>query len=478
MPYSPTAIKCGTFAALVGIAEAVVLPIVSGVEGDHSTIWELQLGAHDAGWLVGGGAGLTALFGLGPRDLRREGQPGSDLVRAEAFPSGPGGAVGASNSPTAIGRALADDEAAALAADEKIDTGDVSAVEFALPILVAALTIISSLEFLNGFGPADTGDVFGSASATFNTDIYNTLDNAAPTDWSGAAYGAAYNYECQNKEQQSRAHDIAEADNDIQNTLKAQAGMVEQGRIELASARLAVIGAWALAILLYREYLVYEAADDVGAMVCVQHHLFTLVGWTCLGVITLTATSIGVLIQRGDDTKSALDAAIKKYQSVIDSVGHLGRPALSGQSQAAYAADSSADQPLATEAITSTPFRTAPTPTPPLAEEGGGVVVPALRHDFELTNGIGQGNPADVRAAQRNHLAVLPGVRGVGRVHPEAGGQHPVVGSRLTATLDMAQDGHSDLLVDPLLHLEPQLGCDPGKALMPEFVEATLAQQH
>ena len=51
-------------------------------------------------------------------------------------------------------------------------------------------------------------------------------------------------------------------------------------------------------------------------------------------------------------------------------------------------------------------------------EEGRRVVVAALRHQLELAHGVGQRNPADILAAQRDHGPELAGVRGVGGVHP------------------------------------------------------------
>ena len=79
------------------------------------------------------------------------------------------------------------------------------------------------------------------------------------------------------------------------------------------------------------------------------------------------------------------------------------------------------------------------------AEEGGGVVVPALRYQLELTRRIGKGHPTDVLTAQGHHDPVLPGMGGVGGINPESGGQHPVVSGRSPAALDVPQHGRARL---------------------------------
>src|ERR1700761_5296532 len=88
----------------------------------------------------------------------------------------------------------------------------------------------------------------------------------------------------------------------------------------------------------------------------------------------------------------------------------------------------------------------------PLPEEGGGVVVAALRYQLELAHRLGQRHPTDVLTPQRDHLAVFASVGGVGGVDPKSGGQHPVVRGRSAAALDVAEHGHPDVLVDALLH--------------------------
>lgn len=63
----------------------------------------------------------------------------------------------------------------------------------------------------------------------------------------------------------------------------------------------------------------------------------------------------------------------------------------------------------------------------PSAEERRRIVVTALGHQLELLGGVRQRHPADVLAPQRHHHPVLAGMRGVGGVDPEAGGEHAVV---------------------------------------------------
>ena len=69
-------------------------------------------------------------------------------------------------------------------------------------------------------------------------------------------------------------------------------------------------------------------------------------------------------------------------------------------------------------------------------------------------------------------------MRGVGGVHAEAGGQHTVEGRRRAAALHVPEHGDPHFLVDPLLDLEPELLRDAGEPLVPELVDAALAQLH
>src|SRR6185312_12908891 len=53
------------------------------------------------------------------------------------------------------------------------------------------------------------------------------------------------------------------------------------------------------------------------------------------------------------------------------------------------------------------------------AEELGGVVVAALRHQLQLAYRLDQRHPPDLLPAERHHHPELPGMRRVGGVDPE-----------------------------------------------------------
>lgn len=299
MAFVQTAGRCSSFAVLVSLAEAVVLPVINGVEGDP-TAAGTQAGAVGAGILVGGGAEAAA----GAAGERAEKANLSYLFQRNN-----------NQDPLAYARNTA------IATDTKCTT---DAVDEALPILIGALGIMTSLEYLNGFGQPCTGDAFSNGSATFNKDIESILDDALPIDWSGAPFGAAYNYECQSKNQQGRVQTIADADHDIHHALRVQASTVESSRIALAAARLTLIGAWPIVIKLYALVLAERATgipafSEESAEAILRKFLWS----TIIIVIGVATTAIGILIDRGCDTQSEIDHAIKKYRSITEEIGNL-----------------------------------------------------------------------------------------------------------------------------------------------------------
>src|SRR5215207_1786004 len=76
----------------------------------------------------------------------------------------------------------------------------------------------------------------------------------------------------------------------------------------------------------------------------------------------------------------------------------------------------------------------------------------------------------DLRAAQRDHLAVVALVRRVDRLDAEARAEHPVVGARRAAALHVPEDRHARLEARALLDLALELDRDPTEPDMAERV--------
>src|SRR5918994_5659517 len=104
------------------------------------------------------------------------------------------------------------------------------------------------------------------------------------------------------------------------------------------------------------------------------------------------------------------------------------------------------------------------------AEEHLGRLEQLRVQQLRLGERLRQRDADDLRAAQRDHLAVVALVHGVDRLDAEAGAEHAIVGERSAAALDMAQDRHPRLEAGALLDLALQLDRDPAEARVAERV--------
>src|SRR4051794_36542425 len=105
-----------------------------------------------------------------------------------------------------------------------------------------------------------------------------------------------------------------------------------------------------------------------------------------------------------------------------------------------------------------------------LSEEYLGRLEQARIEELGLRERLVERHELDLRPPQRDHLAEVARVRGVDGRHPEPRAEHPVVGERAAAALDVAEDRHPGLVARALLDLALELDGDPAQALVAEGV--------
>src|SRR5215204_974039 len=96
-------------------------------------------------------------------------------------------------------------------------------------------------------------------------------------------------------------------------------------------------------------------------------------------------------------------------------------------------------------------------PAPRSAEEDLGRLEQLRVQQLGLGERLGQGDADDLRAAQRDHLAVVALADRIDRLDAEARPEHAVVGQRGTAALHVAEDRHAGLEAGALLDLALEL---------------------
>lgn len=274
-------------AALVSVAEAVVLPITSGAAGDDPATWGTQAGTAAAEIIVASGTTVAVESARG-----RTESSAYDIGRRKEF-------------TTARREAMVADEAFAEGADK------------ALLVFMGLLSVIQTLasEYFNGFGLPDPGRTFQDRGTTFANDISNLLAGASPTHWSGAG---ADEYKQRNDKQLSLIPDLAAADQRVAGILKTQADQVEQGRQAFAAVRLSAIGAWGCAIVIYRRYVVTQAAGQAFEAAAIAASLMHFTHYIAALSALISIIIIITLYNSGRDNKHHLNHAIETYQKIVD----------------------------------------------------------------------------------------------------------------------------------------------------------------
>src|SRR5215216_3378805 len=105
-----------------------------------------------------------------------------------------------------------------------------------------------------------------------------------------------------------------------------------------------------------------------------------------------------------------------------------------------------------------------------LSEEDLGRFEQPRVEELGLGERVAERDELDLRPSQRDHLAELRRVRGVGGRDAEARPQHAVVGERRPAALHVAEDRHARLVARPLLDLALEVDGDAAEALVAERV--------
>src|ERR1700761_4708538 len=104
------------------------------------------------------------------------------------------------------------------------------------------------------------------------------------------------------------------------------------------------------------------------------------------------------------------------------------------------------------------------------AEQHAVALVFLPRDPTHLGDRVGDGDEPDLGTDQRGHLAPLPGVRGLDRRQPQAGGQDAVKRGGRAAALDVAEHRGPRLKPGALLYLALQDLADAAQAGMAELV--------
>lgn len=212
-----------------------------------------------------------------------------------------------------------------------------------------ARSFIEVLELMNGFGVPDPGYEFNDGVKNFSKDIYDELQGATATGWSGAPHGAAYNYNCRNREQQARAQQIAETDNAIVGILSDQSFQVEQVRQGLAGTRMMLIGASAFVASLELKTLIEirrsESGDYAAILNALEdlHFLAFIVDLISLFAAISALVLTSVLIDEGRKNAKSIADATSGYSKIFEEISaYLSRAAVPGMSRSAAAPESHA----------------------------------------------------------------------------------------------------------------------------------------
>lgn len=183
--------------------------------------------------------------------------------------------------------------------------------------LYILLTIIETLESMNGYGLPDTGNDFRRSAIQLSTNVASALKSASPTTecWSGAG---ATSYLCLHADYQTCVEKIKETDLLIAGIVANQAGQVEQLREGLAGLRLALFPGIAFASHLHAEWLYFVLSGATGLAAEAAEELDEFGNWLATAMSITALGLISNLISQGNHNHKVIRSVRRTYVSVIN----------------------------------------------------------------------------------------------------------------------------------------------------------------